>query len=247
MIPLPPVYLSIESKINQGIISGREASDALYAERTKLGAPWSWKSWKDARPSFLKSYCEQCNAGPEKILTLQHTVKIPSLKRCVEEAKHASGTYENLQIQKKVIEKDTIAGERSCCPKCNSTAIYYRKRTKDWICNSKVNRRHCGHLFDAPGTTIALTPEQKHQISQQKTAAWLAWRDENKDEWLSTGILLWFQKMRRYLSFQDTKTFCRRCAFMEDKTDQKPCISCGNGVHRSAKSCPKCNTTFPPR
>lgn len=57
------------------------------------------------------------------------------------------------------------------------------------------------------------------------------------------AMLAWIGEMRVYLSLQHTKTLCKRCAFLEDMTELKPCKSCGIVYPRMERVCPDCDHT----
>ncbi len=244
MIPLPTEYEDVERKLRERLLTGQQASDAIHAARTKLGPPWQWKSWKKARDSVIGHNCENCGKGKEAILTLQHTFRLPRLGDSVREVKYSSDYYDVVQEAVRAVEDEEDPVMRNSCPACESTAIVYRKRAANWICNGKKNKRTCGNVFLEPSETLALSPQQKNSISNRKGQVRDKIYNERKDEWLESGILLWFEGLRRYLSLLDTKTLCKRCAFMEDKTSQQPCPSCGFGVERYMDQCPKCEHTI---
>jgi Zn finger protein HypA/HybF involved in hydrogenase expression len=240
MIPLPIEYETIEKNVREGSITGQQASDQIHAARTKLGPPWHWKSWKIARDTLIKQNCQTCGKGEEAILTLQHTFILPKLGDSVRGVKHSSDYYDALQEKAKEIKDSEAPVALKCCPKCESTAIVYRKRAANWICNGKKNKRSCSLVFLDPSETMGLSPAQKKDISIQKDQYRHDLFSQRKDEWLEAGILLWLDQMRRYLSLKDTKTLCKRCAFMEDMTSKKPCQTCGFGINKYEVHCPKC-------
>jgi len=163
------------------------------------------------------------------------------LRDRVEQVKCASDYYDTMRVKKQEVEEAVLPQPRACCPKCESTAIVFRKRVSNWVCNGKTNKRSCGHVFEEPSQKLALTPQQKRDISDQKFAVYQELREKYKDDWLREGILLWLQDLRVYLSLKYTKTLCKRCAFLEDKTFMEPCMSCGTAYWISVKHCPSCN------
>nr|WP_111300264.1 hypothetical protein [Paracoccus saliphilus] len=241
MIPLPKDYERIEGFLKDRSLTGSEASNLLYAARTRLGPPWHWREWKAARSQIIGSCCAECGTQ-EGIMTLQHTFRLPSLGDLVQKAKLESDYHDELVRQKEQIEAGAELSPRPCCPICAGTSIYFRKNTKTWMCISKKHGRACGHVFDTPGEVMAATPEEKRAVSQRKNAAWRALKGQRRDEWIREGILRWCEDMRRYLSLQDTETLCKRCAFLADKTRMKACLSCSLAFDATATVCPRCAT-----
>ena len=126
--------------------------------------------------------------------------------------------------------------DRPACPRCSSTAIRRLKRAAHpWKCASKVRGRTCGFEFDTPATVRALTPEQKHARSSEGEAFYAAARDEfdklNRDEIGKQAVLLSIEEHLRYMSLEDTTTFCKRCAFLWDRKGMRLCGYCREGWH----------------
>ncbi|KAB0267273.1 hypothetical protein [Microvirga brassicacearum] len=247
LIPLPLEYETIEAKLRARSITGHEASQAIFVARRRLGSPWHWKSWKAARKQVLRSACETCGAGEEAILYVQHTVRLPSISTHKELAKrNLAGReiepidYSSIRQQMYAIRDAAEPEERDCCPKCASLSIQYRKQAATWICNSKSTGRYCAHVFTVPAKKAALTADQKKSINREKHRTWRNTILNREDDWMRDAMLAWIGEMRVYLSLQHTKTLCKRCAFLEDMTDQKPCRSCGFAYPRTEQVCPDC-------
>lgn len=138
--------------------------------------------------------------------------------------------------------------DRPACPRCSSTAIRRLKRAAHpWKCASKVRGRTCGFEFDTPATVKALTPEQKHARSAEYEAFYAAAREEfdklYRDEIGKQAVLLSIEEHLRYLSLEDTSTFCKRCAFLWDRKSMRLCGDCREGWHALHLSrCRKCST-----
>lgn len=247
LIPLPVQFETIEAKLKARLITGCEASQAIFVARRKLGPPWHWKSWKAARKHVLGSTCETCGAGQEAILYVQHTVRLPSISEHKELAKLAMTSrkiepidYSGLREQMYAIRDAEEPKERDCCPKCASLSIQYRKKAANWICNSKSTGHYCAHVFAVPTKKLALTAEQKTSIRREKHRTWRSTILNRDDDWMRDAMLGWLGDMRVYLSLQHTKTLCKRCAFLEDMTDLKPCQSCGFAYSKTEQVCPDC-------
>jgi len=247
VIPLPPEFEIIDAKLKARLITGNEASQAIYTARLRLGPPWHWKSWKAARKRVLGSACETCGAGEEAILYVQHTVRLPKISAHKELAKSKLAgrefepiDYEVLRQQMYAIRDAEEPEFRDCCPTCGSLSIQYRKRAATWICNSTSTGQYCAHVFEVPAKKPALTADQKRAIKREKRQTWRSIILNREDDWMRDAMLSWIDEMRAYLSLKHTKTLCKRCAFLEDMTDAKPCLSCGFAYSRTEAVCPDC-------
>lgn len=148
--------------------------------------------------------------------------------------------YVGLREQMYAIRDAEQPEMRDCCPQCFSLSIQYRKKAATWICNSKATGTYCAHVFAVPAKKAALTPEQKKSIRRRRYQAWRDMILNRDDDWKRDALLAWIAEMRVYLSLQHTKTLCKRCAFLEDMTDQKPCRFCGFAYPKIERTCPDC-------
>lgn len=247
LIPLPPEFEKIDQQLKARAITGREASQAIYAARRRLGPPWHWKSWKWARLKVLGAACETCGAGRDAILYVQHTVRLPRIGDHKERARNSLVGKEFEPIDQEALRqqmyaiRDAVEPEmRDCCPLCGSLSIQYRKKAGTWICGSKSTGQYCAHEFAVPAKKPALTPSQKRSIKRDKYQAWRDTILNREDDWMRDAMLSWIDEMRVYLSLKHTKTLCKRCAFLEDMTGDKLCPSCGYVYSKSEQACPDC-------
>ena len=248
LIPLPVEFEKVDTALRERTMTGSEASQAIYAARLRLGPPWHWKSWKKARAEVLGTECKTCGAGTDAILYVQHTFRLPRVQKYIDKAKfeHSKKPAEQdyrPQLREEMYSiRDAVEPEmRECCPICSSLSIQYRKKAATWICNGTTSGKYCAHIFTEPAYKAALTSQQKKQIKAQKYQAWRNKATNRKNDWRRDAMLSWISDMRRYLSLQDTKTLCKRCAFLEDMTDLKPCLSCGFAYSNSESVCPNCS------
>ena len=248
MIPLPPEFERVDAALKSRTMTGQEAGRYIFAARRKLGPPWHWKSWKVARKKVLGTQCETCGAGSEAVLYVQHTFRLPRVRPYIDkarsdaddqelEADYRSALYEEYAEIQNSVEPE----QRDCCPLCGSLAIQFRKKAATWICNGRLQGSgYCAHVFTIPAKKEALTPQQKKSIRIEKHRAWRRTILARKDDWMRDAMLAWIADMRRYLSLRDTKTLCKRCAFVEDMTDARTCRVCGFVYERSEAQCPDC-------
>lgn len=247
MIPLPDAFERVDAGLRERTMTGQEASQIIFATRRKLGPPWQWKSWKAVRHQVLGSECETCGAGEDAILYIQHTFRVPRVRPYIDQsrtdaaAKVPEPDYRPaLREEMSAIRNAAEPEMRDCCPLCFSLSIQYRKKAATWICNAPTGGGYCGHVFSVPAKKPALTADQKRGIRVQKHQAWRSKLLAREDDWMRDAMLAWISDMRRYLSLRDTKTLCKRCAFLEDMTDAKPCGHCGFAFPRTENVCPDC-------
>ena len=247
MLSLPAQYKRVEALLVRREITGAFASSMIYAARQKLGPPWHWREWKPARDLLIGTSCETCGAGQDAVLTLQHTFRHPLLQPYIDAAKEAVAALPQepdwrleLRERMRAIKDDAVMAMRDCCPKCESLSIQYRKRAGSWICNSKKTGSYCAHVFEVPVQKMGFTAEEKKSIRRRKNRAFIDVAGQREHDWQRRAILCWLQDLKRYLTLEDTKTLCRRCAFLEDMTDLKPCLACGSAFSRSEEVCPYC-------
>jgi hypothetical protein len=247
VIPLPKEFERVDHGLRSRTMTGKEASQIIFETRRKLGPPWQWKSWKRARAKVLGTECATCGAGKEAVLYVQHTFRNPRVKPYIERARDEAAQLPpqpdprpDLYQEYLAIQQAAEPEMRDCCPECGSLSIQYRKGAATWICNRPVPGGYCGHVFSQPAKKPALTAKQRKEIKAQKYEAWRRTLLNREDDWMRDAMLAWITDMRRYLSLRDTKTLCKRCAFLEDMTDAKPCPVCGFAYPRHEDVCPDC-------
>ncbi len=126
------------------------------------------------------------------------------------------------------IDTSSLIPDAEGCPKCGSTTIRYRKIAGTWICVSKPAGITCGNVFDNPIRVIShQTISKLEKVASQKI-------QDDFDEEFGIGkkvIITAIEHQIRYLSLKDTKTLCKRCAFVEDKTKMVLCNICRRNYH----------------
>ncbi len=136
-----------------------------------------------------------------------------------------------------VIDLSSIAPDADGCPKCESTTIKYRARTGTWVCSCKAGGVNCGEEFTTPIRVVShRTLRDLTKIARQKSQAAF----EDKFGIGRQVTILAIEEHLRYMSLEDTKTLCKRCAFVEDKTGMLLRGICSKRYH--SKCYDRCST-----
>ncbi|GAB1470234.1 hypothetical protein MASR2M66_11110 [Chloroflexota bacterium] len=212
-------------KVTSNEINWRDALDII----TSLKKPWHTKEWKEQRKVLLAPQCENCGSTIPP-LVLQHTWHPTPIHKLFYTARKKYENEWHVWKQTHTFEVDTssLRPDTDGCPKCGSTTIRYRKKAQTWICVSKPKGVTCGNVFDTPIRVIspaAIWGIEK-AVSRKLQDAF--------DEEFGVGkkvVITALQHNIRYISLKDTKTLCKRCAFVEDKTKMILCSICKNKYH----------------
>jgi len=195
--------------------------------------PWQTQEWKEKRKILLASQCENCGTTTPP-LVLQHTWHPTPLYKLFYNArkKHQNEWLIWQQSHTIEIDKSSLVPNAGGCPQCGSTTIRYRKRANNWICASKPGAKPggitCGNVFDSPIRVVShQTVGKLERVAKQKI-------QDDFDEEFGIGkkvTITAIEHQIRYLSLKDTKTLCKRCAFVEDKTKMVLCNLCKANYH----------------
>jgi hypothetical protein len=223
------------NKVLSNEIDWREALKII----TTLDKSWKSKEWKEKRKEKLASHCEKCNSTTPP-LVLQHTWHPKPISELFFKAREDYLPQWMLWKQSHPISVDasSLIPDADGCPTCGSTTIRFRKRAKTWICASKSHGITCGNVFEAPVRVISNEAIKKlEKIAYKKT------QEEFDDEYgigkKVTAIAI--EQHLRYTSLKDTKTLCKKCAFVEDKTDMVLCQVCKKNYHsKKYNRCSSC-------
>lgn len=212
-------------KVLSNEINWKEALKIIQPTRK----PWHTKEWKEKRKILLASQCQNCGTTKPP-LVLQHTWHPTPLHKLFYNARKKYQNEWILWQQSHTIEidKSSLIPDADGCPKCGSTTIRYRKRAKTWICVSKPAGDTCENVFHNPIRVVshrAISKLEKHSGQQIQ---------DDFDEEFGIGkkvTITAIEHQIRYLSLKDTKTLCKRCAFVEDKTKMVLCNLCMATYH----------------
>jgi translation elongation factor EF-G len=237
--------LEIENALMHDRVHYQEVANLIFDKAQK---PWHTKEWKSLRDNLIKDHCEQCSTN-EGIMVLQHFWHPDSYSSIQQKITHqyyeryfqqfTIELQENMYIAtEEYIEK--VREYRDLCSQCKSINFKARKtKLPTYRCN------YCQHEFDNPvyseyfgGPT---KDELKKKISDQfiRNEIWKHFEQHIRKE----AILESLRQHRRYVSCEDTKTFCKKCAFMWDSEGTKLCDKCKTHFHKRYREvCKHCST-----
>jgi hypothetical protein len=224
----------MKSTIDQSELLNRVLSDEIDWMDARdilvsLKKPWHTKEWKEARKALLASQCKACETTVPP-LVLQHTWHPTPLYKLFRAARRKyRDEWEAWKGSHRIeVDRSSLPVDTDACPRCGSTTIRFRKRAETWICVSKAGGVSCGNVFENPVRVISpLTIRNLERTASQNV-------QDAFDEAFGIGkkvITKALEHNIRYLSLKDTKTLCKRCAFVEDRTRMVLCDLCKKKYH----------------
>ncbi len=251
---------TLKEKIIKNIeIDLEEVKEKVYEYKKKKS--WNTKEWRSRRENLIKEKCEQC--GSTDNLYIQHTWhprRYSDIKRDISK-KYGDILREKYPIDDLVRDSEILSYihieykyiRRACCPICKSINIVEQKTLKPkYKCNKCKERFESVKVIEIlvpkySSTVVRKTYEQiklnvKKKIYKEKIK-------KLKEELYQYDIeketlLELINDNIRYLSMEDVKTYCKKCAFLEDirgldlcpickknykKTYYEKCYECKNG------------------
>jgi hypothetical protein len=241
----------LRDKLASGEIDFASAQAEYWKDYKEGQKSWNTKDWKKRRSKIIKDKCEIC--GSKDTLTLQHRTHP---KKYSEYLKDMQRVYTEKHINENpLIDKDEFKNyilnkydyvPLPLCPNCKNTNPSSRvRKLPQYRCTQ------CRHEFDE---VIFRSVDEFLTIFHDEQDA-LAVRDKcfvSKDKWRNnhnlSNIRYWMQRERaknndaetigkeafllylndtiQYLSFADTITTCKKCAFNYDIKNMEICLAC---------------------
>jgi predicted Zn-ribbon and HTH transcriptional regulator len=241
-------------ELRDKLVSGEidiDFAKAQYWNDFKEGQrSWHSKDWKERRSKFIKDKCEICTS--KETLTLQH---LSHPRKYSEYARDITKQYTTEYMNTNPVIDKSEFGDYvrknyeyvpiSLCPNCKSRSLNKRKRKlPQYRCID------CRHEFDeavyrSMDELISTFHEDQDAIEvRDKCFVSKEWRTANNLSnvryWLgrerakikdskvieNEAFLLFINDSIKYLSFEDTITACRRCAFNFDIKNMELCPKC---------------------
>ncbi|NMA84112.1 MAG: hypothetical protein GX962_09650 [Epulopiscium sp.] len=227
-------------KIEENNISLEVAKEKLFTGKRA----WHEKDWAERKEKFLQSKCEQC--GRTENLIVQH---FWHPRKYGEYKYDAIIKYREIFTSETPIEKLVSMEDiqnyvkkfkqtsKSICPICGYSYRERKIKTPRFICTK------CKHEFDVPlevawptfiddlnNPIKGFKPyevsfssiRQQLYVKKRKEAVMDIYGLEIERE----ALLNYIKDSIRYQSFEDAKTWCKRCAFNYDKNQADLCPVC---------------------
>jgi hypothetical protein len=214
------------AKVVSNEVHWREALDAITSQQK----PWNTKEWKERRKSKLATQCGKCGTA-EPPLVLQHTWHPHKISQLFYQARRQDFLTEWtlwMETHPIVVDAGLLTPDADGCPQCRSTTIRYKSRSAMWVCACKTGGTTCGATFINPIRVVSPRTISSHIKTARQTSQ-AQFEDESgvgKKVTISA-----IEEHLRYVSLNDTKTLCKRCAFVEDKTPMRLCAVCKKRYH----------------
>ena len=243
--------IQLREKLAKGEITKDIAKELFWKDHKEGERSWHTKDWKERRNEIIKEKCEIC--GSSETLTLQHR---SHPKKYNEYEREVSSKYTRLfrDCDDSVELREFIEHVRkyydyipvSLCPKCNSKYPNKRMRKKpQYLCTK------CRLEFDEPIyktieelIEIFFLDEDVAEVHDKCFISKDKWKNMHNllqvKYWLQRGkaktkfsdeiekeaFLLYLDDNIKYLSFEDTITVCKKCAFNFDMNNMEICPKC---------------------
>ena len=243
--------IELREKLSKGEITQDIAKELYWKDYEEGKRAWHTKDWKERRNEIIKNSCEIC--GSKETLTLQHRSHPKKYNEYQREVTTkytkdfiiSENTFEKSEFNEHILKNYDYVPV-PLCPNCNGRFPNKRMRKKpQYLCTD------CRLEFDEPKyKTVEELIENfyleedtadvsdkcfisknkwrnKHNLSQVKY--WLQ-REKAKiksnDEIEKEAFLLYLNDNIKYLSFEDTITACKKCAFNYDMNNMELCPKC---------------------
>ncbi len=243
--------IQLRDKLANGEIELELAKAAYWNSFEEGQRSWHTKDWKERRAKFIKDKCEICSS--KDMLTLQH---FSHPRKLFEYSKDITSAYTKDYIQTNPdidrsefsnhILKNYDYNPIPLCPNCKSRNPNKRMRkVPQYLCTA------CRHEFDNPVyksvDELISTFYENEEATEVRDKCFVSndkWRNKNNLSniryWLQReqvkhknvetitkeSFLLYLNDNIKYLSFEDTITACKKCAFNFDIKNMELCPKC---------------------
>lgn len=228
-----------------------ELAKAQYWNDFKDGQrSWHTKDWKERRSEFIKDQCEICSS--KETLTLQH---LSHPKKHSEYLREITRAYAkdyidtNPEIDKSefsnYVRKNYDYVPIPLCPYCKSRNPNIRSRKLPQYRCTECKEEFEETVYKSVDELISIFHENEDAIEvRDKCFVSKQWKNKNN----LSSIRYWFQRERsknkdsqtiekdafllylndsiKYLSFEDTITACKKCAYHFDIKSMELCPKC---------------------
>ena len=243
--------IELRKKLANGEIALEHAEELFWKDYKEDKRSWHTKDWIERRAKVIKDKCEVC--GSLEKLTLQH---LSHPKKYYEYKKNVTTEYARLfKDSNPIVDKNEFSEHIitnydyvpvPLCPNCESRNPNLRSRkTPRYLCTE------CRHEFDETihksADELIATFFENENAAEARDKCFISkdkWRNKhhlsgakywflrekaktmNKEEIGKMAFLLYLDDNIKYLSFEDTITACKRCAFNFDMNKLELCPNC---------------------
>lgn len=251
--------LNIRNRLVNNHIDYSQALELLK----ELPKPYKTDYWKNKRKSIIKEKCEFCDNSKDILAIVSFNLprKFFDIHREIME-----NYYHQFIEQFQLLEddkKEIIVNEeeyniflnqfeqRDVCPKCfRQIGRKFRKNM-----SPKYRCSVCYHEFDKP-STILYNPKIRERINNLNPVKYLQevklqkliqskWKGHyelNKQKIGKEAVLISIEESIDYRNLKNTKTMCKKCAYVFHKKDMVLCKECKKDYHHVCYFlCYKCN------
>ena len=241
----------LREKLSHGEITQEIAKEIYWGNHEDGKRSWQTKDWKERRSKVIKDKCEIC--GSKETLTLQHLShpqKYNDYEREITK-KHTQYFIDSNSIVDKYeftehIIKNYNYAPVLLCPSCKSRNPNKRiRKIPQYLCTE------CRCEFDEPIhksiEELIATFYENEEVAEVRDKCFVS-KDKWKNQQNLSQIKYWLQRERtkvkeseaigkeafllfldeniRYLSFENTITACKKCAFNFDINKMELCPKC---------------------
>lgn len=260
--------IELRDKLSNNEIDLDTAKNQYWANNNGEKRSWHTKDWKERRLKFIKDKCQICSSADT--LTIQH---LSHPREYMDFEREVIRKYTNNKIESnnqvdKIVFTNYILEKYDydpvlLCPNCSckNPSIRIRKtpkyRCKECKCEfEEPNIRSLDELIN-----IFINNEDAYEVVDKCFISKDKWRNINNLKsikyWMQSdntkqsniekihkeAFLLFLDDNIKYLSFEDTITACRKCAYHYDITKMDLCPKCNK--HYKGIQYPTCIQCLP--
>jgi len=243
--------IKLRDKLINNEIGIELAKEQCWKDLNEGQRSWYTKDWKERRKKFIKEKCDICDST--ETLTLQHKSHPKKYNHYLKEITRAY-INNNLEIDKNTFTNYVLNEyeyvPKLLCPKCKIHTPKERVRLKP-----KYRCADCKYVFDeaffrsaSELVSIFFKDEYGWGVRDKCFISKDRWRNKcnlsnikysfqkkiaknkDSDSIEKKAFILYLEDNIKYLSFEDTITACKKCAYNEDL--------------KGAELCPKCNKNY---
>jgi len=243
--------IELRKKLTNGEITQELAKEIYWKEHKAGKRSWHTRDWKERRSEVIKDKCEIC--GSKETLTLQHLshpkkyndYEREVIKKHTHFFRDSNTTVDKSEFTEHTMQKYDYEPV-PLCPNCKSRYPNKRMRkSPQYLCTE------CRYEFDEPIyksiEELIATFYENEEVSEVRDKCFVS-KDNWKNQHNLSQVKYWLQRERaktkdseaigkeafllyldeniKYLSFEDTITACKKCAFSFDTKNMELCPKC---------------------